>query len=330
MLPADDHQPDREIIMTRVLDAPRSLVWKVWTQLEHLSNWWGPRGFTTTTEKRECVPGGVWKYVMHGPDGTDYQNLMTFLEVVEHERLSYKQGGAGDTEPINFQVTVTFADEGDALDKTKLVMRLVFPSKQAKDYVVNTYNAIEGGKQTMERLAEHIQSLKQGGGPSDIPFVTTRVFRAPHDLVWKAWTESEHLRHWFGPKDSQITHCEVDLRVGGKFLYCMQSADGSEMWARWVYRQINPQTKIESIHSFSDATGDLKPVPFEGAWPVEILSLVTFAEHAGLGKGVVVRVEWTPFNATESERKFFATMHTSMQQGWGGSFDQLEGYLAGK
>jgi len=108
---------DREIRGTRVFDAPRELVWKVWTEPEHIGKWWGPNGFTTTTHKMEVKAGGVWRFVMHSPDGRDYQNKITFIEVVKPERLVYKHGGTGEKEdrglePVSFHVTVIFTDEG--------------------------------------------------------------------------------------------------------------------------------------------------------------------------------------------------------------------------
>ncbi len=131
---------DREIRGTRVFDAPRELVWKAWTEPEHIGE------------------GGVWRFVMHGPDGRDYQNKITFIEVVKPERLVYKHGGSGDKEdrdlePVNFHVTVTFAEEGG---KTRLDMRSVFPSAKARDYVVKNYGAVEGMHQTLARLKEYL------------------------------------------------------------------------------------------------------------------------------------------------------------------------------
>ncbi len=149
---------DREIRGTRVFDAPRELVWKVWTEQEHIGQWWGPKGFTTTTYSMEVKPGGVWRFVMHGPDGRDYQNKITFIEVVKPERLVYKHGGTGDKadrdlEPVNFHVTVTFEEEGG---KTRLDMRSVFPSAKARDFVVKNYGAVEGMHQTLARLEEYL------------------------------------------------------------------------------------------------------------------------------------------------------------------------------
>jgi len=148
---------DREIRGTRVFDAPRDLVWKLWTEPEHIGEWWGPNGFTTTTHKMEVKAGGVWRFVMHGPD-RDYQNKITFIEVVKPERLVYKHGGTGEKEdrglePVSFHVTVIFTDEGG---KTRLDMRSVFPSAKARDYVVENYGAVEGMHQTLARLGEYL------------------------------------------------------------------------------------------------------------------------------------------------------------------------------
>ena len=144
---------DREIAATRVFDAPRELVWKVWTDPEHVAKWWGPDGFTTTTHSMEVKPGGVWRFVMHGPDGRDYQNKITYLEVVKPERLVYKHGGDKEVEPVNFHVTVTFREQDG---KTRLDMRMIFPSAKARDHVIETYGAFEGLKQHLGRLGEYL------------------------------------------------------------------------------------------------------------------------------------------------------------------------------
>ena len=140
------------MVGTRLLDAPRELVWSVWTDPKHLAQWWGPDGFRTTTSAFDFKPGGVWRFVMHGPD-RDYQNKVTYLEVVKRERLVYKHGGEKEVEPVNFHVTVTFAEEGG---KTRVDMRMVFPSANARDYVIKTYGAMEGLNETLARLEEYL------------------------------------------------------------------------------------------------------------------------------------------------------------------------------
>jgi len=147
----------RTIIGTRVFDAPRDLVWQVWADPKHLAQWWGPNGFTTTTSAYDARPGGVWRFVMHGPDGRDYQNRITFDEVVKPERLVYHHGGGEDVEPVTFSVTVLFEDVGG---KTRITMRMVFPSAAERDRVIKEYGADKGLAQTLARLAEYLAARK--------------------------------------------------------------------------------------------------------------------------------------------------------------------------
>src|SRR3990172_7075004 len=98
---------DREIVTARVVDAPGERVWKVWTDREQVAQWWGPNGFTNTIHEMDVRPGGVWRFIMHGPDGVDYQNKIVFNEVVKAERLVYTHSGDVDSKPMHFQVTVT-------------------------------------------------------------------------------------------------------------------------------------------------------------------------------------------------------------------------------
>jgi len=141
----------REIVMERVLDAPRELVFKVWTEPEHVAKWWGPDGFTNTVHEMDARPGGVWRFIMHGPDGTDYKNKIVFVEVVKAERLVYDHVSG----PL-FHVTVTFEEHGD---KTKLTSRMVFETAAELEKVVKEFNAIEGAKQHLGRLAEYLATV---------------------------------------------------------------------------------------------------------------------------------------------------------------------------
>lgn len=318
---------DREIVITRVYDAPRELVWKAWTELEHVAKWWGPQGFTTTTQKRELKPGGVWRYIMHGPDGRDYQNIVTFLEVVPPERLTYKHGGAADTEPINFQSTVTFEDLGG--NRTRLTLRSIFPSQDARDFVIREVNAVEGGKQHLGRLAEHLRTMATESTVSS-SFVITRVFPVSHDEMWRAWTESAQLKEWFGPKGVTISQATLDVRPGGMFHHCMRGPEGNDMWNKWTFHDIAKPDRLEFVVSFSDEKANAVRAFFDANWPLEMRSVVTFAPHAGIGRGTVVRVEWTAPNATDAERRTFDAGQESMKQGWSSTFDSLAEFFAAK
>ena len=153
----DLEQDPRSIIATRVLDAPRELVWTAWTKPEHLAQWWGPDGFSTTTSAYDLRPGGVWRFVMHGPDGRDYENRITFDEIVEPERIRYHHGGGDDVEPVQFRTTVTF--ENLAGDRTQLTLHAVFPSAAARQRVIKQYGADKGAVQTLSRLADYLANL---------------------------------------------------------------------------------------------------------------------------------------------------------------------------
>src|SRR5713101_8242613 len=148
---------DREIVITRVFNAPRELVFEAMANPKQVVQWWGPRGFTTTIHEMDVRPGGVWRHTMHGPDGTDYPNKSVFIEIVKPERIVYSHGGGKKGDPgARFHATWTFEAQGG---KTKLTLRMVFPSAEARDQVVKQYNAIEGGNQTLARLAEHLAKM---------------------------------------------------------------------------------------------------------------------------------------------------------------------------
>jgi uncharacterized protein YndB with AHSA1/START domain len=151
----------RSIIGTRVFDAARALVFQVFSDPKHLAQWWGPDGFTTTTHAFDFRPGGVRRLVMHGPDGRDYQNRVTYDEIVAPERIVYRHGGGDDVEPVQFSTTVTFEDMGNG--KTKITWHGQFPSAAERDRVIKEYGADKGLQQTMARLAEHVAGLAASG-----------------------------------------------------------------------------------------------------------------------------------------------------------------------
>ncbi|HEY6062341.1 MAG TPA: SRPBCC family protein [Chitinophagaceae bacterium] len=146
----------RELTITKLLNAPRELVFEVYTDPKHLVHWWGPDGFTLTNHEMNVKAGGIWRFMMHGPDGRDYPNKIVFIEVAKPERLVYKHAGDDDTEPVSFHVTITFEKQGN---KTKLIMHSVFESVAELERVNREYGAIEGGKQHLNRLGEYLSNL---------------------------------------------------------------------------------------------------------------------------------------------------------------------------
>ena len=157
------------------------------------------------------------------------------------------------------------------------------------------------------------------------PFVISRTFDAPRELVWKAWTERDRLMQWFGPKGFKMTVANLDFHPGGVFHYCLRTPDGKDMWGKFVYREIVPPERIVLVNSFSDEKGGLTRHPMSPTWPLEMLTTTTFAEHAGK---TTVTVQWELLHPTDEERKTFDTSHDGMKMGWTGTFDQLAEYLA--
>lgn len=158
------------------------------------------------------------------------------------------------------------------------------------------------------------------------PFVISRVFDAPRELVFKAFTEPEHMKHWWGPKGFKVIASEMDLRPGGMYHYGLQAPDGSTMWGRFIYREIAAPELIVLINSFSDAKGGITRHPMNSSWPSEMLSRFSF-EEAGDGK-TKLTISWAPINESDEERETFDKGRPSMTQGWSGTFEQLEAYLA--
>jgi len=150
--------------------------------------------------------------------------------------------------------------------------------------------------------------------------VITRVFDAPRELVWKAWTDPESVMRWWGPKGYTSPACQIDLRVGGKYLWCMRSPEGQEYWSTGVYREIVEPERIVCTNSFADADGNPVPASHYGIpedFPGETLSTLTLEEREGKTE-LTLRTEDLP--AGEA--------HESANAGWNEAFDKLADHLS--
>jgi uncharacterized protein YndB with AHSA1/START domain len=303
-----ENSSDREIFLTRVFDAPRDLVWSAWTEPRHLIHWWGPKGFTNTFQEINVKPGGVWRFIMHGPDGRDYQNKIIFDEVVKPERLVYSHNG-DEGEPVRFQTTVTFAERGD---KTELTMRMVFPSTAERDRVVKEYHAIEGANQTLDRLADHVAKLS-GAKPATGDILITRILDAPRELVFKVWTDPKHVAQWWGPGGFTNPVCELDLRPGGAIRIHMRAPNGSVHPMTGVYQEILEPEKLV----FTSAALDEDGTPL-----FEILNTVTFAEQ---GRKTKLTLHATVIKTTAQAAPYLV----GAEMGWTQSLQRLAEYTLG-
>jgi uncharacterized protein YndB with AHSA1/START domain len=144
---------DREIVITRLINAPRELVFQAWTDPQHIGEWWGPNGFTNTILEMDVRSGGTWRFIMHGPDGTDYRNRIVYTEVKKPSLLAYDHDDDSENAIAAFNVVVTFEKEGS---KTRLTLRTIFPTKEARDFAIKEIHAIEGGNQTISRFEEYL------------------------------------------------------------------------------------------------------------------------------------------------------------------------------
>src|SRR6476660_3927619 len=158
--PAEAATGDRELVISRVIAAPRELIVEAFTEVRHLSQWCAAAGFSTTTESFEFRVGGEWIFVMHGPDRTDYQEWISWTEIAAPERIALLHGESrGD--PNAFESVITFEPDGAA---TRVEMRTLFPTKELRDEAVENYHAIEGGRQTLSNLAAYVAEIVREGG----------------------------------------------------------------------------------------------------------------------------------------------------------------------
>lgn len=160
--------------------------------------------------------------------------------------------------------------------------------------------------------------------PADQELLITRIFEAPRELVFRAFSEAERLVQWWGPKGFEMGVSWLDFRPGGVFHYSMKAPNGMEMWGKFVYREIVPPEKIVFVNSFSDATGGLTRHFAWPEWPLEILNTLTFEEHQGK---TTLTLRGGPINAPENEMQFFLEAKKGVNMGFNATFDQLETYL---
>jgi uncharacterized protein YndB with AHSA1/START domain len=317
----DLEQDPAVMVGTRVLDAPRTLVFDMWSDPKHLAQWWGPNGFSTTTNTFDLRPGGVWRFVMHGPDGRNYDNRIEFEEVVRPERIVYRHRGE-DAEPVQLRTTVTFEDLGG---RTRLTLHARFPSGKARDRVIGEFGADRGMVQTLARLAEylgrigkawransarHLMPKYELTKPDQRALTLARTFEAPRCLVFDAFTKPEMVKQWlWGPPEWPMVHCEIDLRVGGKLRYVWRHVTRGEMGMSGVFHDIKvPELLVNTELFDEDWTGG------------ETLVTTTFREHDGR-----TVVSATVRYASQAARD--DALKTDMLEGWSQGHDRLDEML---
>jgi uncharacterized protein YndB with AHSA1/START domain len=259
---------DRELTLTRVLDAPRELVFRMWTDPQHVAQWWGPMGFTNPVCEMDARPGGALRIVMRAPDGTDYPMTGTYREVVAPERLVFTNSAvdADGNALLDGMTIVTFA-EHDGKTELTVQTRAVALVPLAKR-MLEGMDA--GWRQTLDRLEGHVRD--ESAPSADRTLVVTRLLDAPRELVFRMWTDPRHVEKWWGPQGFTTTSLEMDPRPGGAYRASMRSPEGKLHTRRGVHREIVPPERLVFTFAWEDAAGDLGH---------ETLVTVTFAEQGG-------------------------------------------------
>jgi len=157
-------------------------------------------------------------------------------------------------------------------------------------------------------------------------FSISRVLNAPLDLVFKVYTDANHLKNWLSPEGFKTIHAAMDFKVGGTYHYGLEGPNGMQMWGKQVFREIAPNERVEYIQSFSDKDGGTTIHPMSPTWPLEMLAVTTF--EAVADDKTKVTITWQPWNSDEVGNSTFDSARSGMEQGFGGTFVKLEAYLA--
>jgi uncharacterized protein YndB with AHSA1/START domain len=305
-----------EIRITRVYDAPVRAVWDAWTDLEQVSKWWGPRGFTLTTHSKDLRPGGTWRYTMHGPDGVDYPNIATYYLVEPCAKLVYDHGATETTPPL-FRVTVTFKETNG---KTTMDMVSTLPTPEAAREIMKFIKQA-GGTGTWDRLAEHLVE-QAGGAPC---FVIARSFEAPPERVFAMWVEPEHLARWLPPAGASLRFIRANIAEGESSFFVITSDQGA-MHVRADYLVVEPPHRLVYDQQFVDEAEQPVAEHGGGAWPSVLRTTVLLMEEAPGRTRVRVTME-PQGSTTAAELGAFLAERAGMTLGWSGSFDALDAVL---
>lgn len=244
-----------EFIITRDFDAPREVVYAMWTEPRHMSRWWGPRVVTTSACEMDVNAGGAYRIVMRAADGSEYPITGVYREIVKSERLVMTMDPSGHPEAWHDLVksnrspqeknpagvllmTVTFEDIGG---KTRQTVHIRFESTAIRDAMMKM-GMNEGWSQSLERLSEIV-------GTAQREIVTTRVFKASRDLVWLAWTDPKHLVQWWGPNGFTTTMQEMDVRPGGNWNFIMHGPDGRDYQNKSLYVEVVKPERLVYDHA---------------------------------------------------------------------------------
>jgi uncharacterized protein YndB with AHSA1/START domain len=313
-----------EVVITSFIHAARQRAWKAYIDPNLVGCWWGPENLTTTVDKMKVTPGGEWRFVQHDPAGREFAFHGVYREIAPPERLAFTFEYEGEP-GHRLEETVSFEERDSG---TEITDRSVFATVADRDGMLKS-GMKKGAVETMERFATLLDNMEKSGagsaagpglweGKGSEVFII-RVFDAPRALVWKAWTEPERVKRWWGPAGFTAPVINIDLCVGSRFLFCMRGPDGRDYWNTGVYREIVPGEKIVATDSFADRKGSPVPASYYGMsadYPREMLLSVSFEDEGGKTKFILRQMGHPLGKPTEQA-----------QEGWTQSLDKLAASL---
>lgn len=313
---------DRSITLTRLVTASIDRVWAAFTKAEQIAAWWGPNGYTITTLERDFRVGGVWRFTMHGPDGTEYGNRHAYTEIIENEKIAYVHGSDIDNDPNAFFASVSLVQEGA---QVRVTLHMTLATVEQKAFVEG-FGAVELGYQTLAKLAAHVGNAvpKMDDIPENERFSISRLIDAPVEKVFAAWTKKEHLEKWWGTAGMTFGIEKLDLAPGGIFHYSMPVPNGPKLYGKFSYVEITPPKRLVFLTSFSDAEAGISRHPMAANWPLETVSFLSLEAEGHQTRLTLVGGAW---NANADERKTYVEGFAGMTQGFSSSLESLANYL---
>ncbi len=246
--------PERTLVTTKLYDAPRALVFRAWTDPTQLARWFPPEGFTSPRCEVDPRPGGVFRVDMKAPDGPPFEGKVfpgpgRIREIVPNERLVFTMTPEledGQTMPAVL-MSVRFTDQGG---RTMVTVEQTLPTVAEYEAMVKTGMA-EGIRQSLDKLAGVLSGYPsdRGVSVSGRTLTLVRVFAAPRELVWTAYTDPQHITRWMFANDWESPFAEADLRVGGAFRFGMRPADhsGDGFVFDGTYREVVAPERIVQV-----------------------------------------------------------------------------------
>ena len=307
-----------ELRITRVYEAPVKAVWDAWTDPAQVAQWWGPRGFTITTQSKDLRPCGHWTYTMHGPDGVDYPNSTVYFEVEPERKLVYDHGANDDRPPL-FRVTLLFSE---SRGKTTMDMTMTVATPEAAVEISKMIKKA-GGESTWDRLAEYLEKETNGAEK----FIINRSFDAPLETMFEMWTNPEHFSRWLAPTGFEMQFLRRDIKPGSTTFYFMTNNADVKMYGKAHYLEITRPDRLVYTQQFCDEQENMARHPMAPTWPAVMLTTVQLTTEGP--DQTRVTVTWEPHGpTTPAELEVFLKSHAGMTMGWTGSFDKLEDLLA--